>query len=197
MRNEQAAATYRSTVISALQNVADSLHALREDANALKAAAEWEHAAKISLDLSRQQMQTGYANVLLLLAAEMAYQQAVIAVVQARAARLADVVALYQALGGGWWNREDVPPSKPLIVATSRPVAAAAPESPLPAKRVKVDSINQLDVVQTDAQNQFLLLYQTDGSDESAVSLAAAGATSDNPIDHISAVFRDRNERER
>ena len=188
---DQAAATYRSTVISALQNVADQLHALREDANALKAAAEWEHAAKISLDLSRQQMQTGYANVLLLLAAEMAYQQAVIAVVQARAARLADVVALYQALGGGWWNREDVPPPKPLV-ATS-PATAAAPHSPPPAKLVKTDPINRLDVIQTDARTKFQLLYQTDGSDESAVSLA----TSDNPIDHISAVFRDDNGRER
>jgi hypothetical protein len=193
---DQAAATYRSTVISALQNVADQLHALQEDANALKAAAEWEHAAKISLDLSRQQMQTGYANVLLLLAAEMAYQQAVIAVVQARAARLADVVALYQALGGGWWNREDVPPPKPLV-ATISPVAAAAPPSPPPAKLVKADPINRLDVIQTDARTKFRLLYQADGSDESAVSLAAAGATSDNPIDHISAVFRDDNGRER
>jgi NodT family efflux transporter outer membrane factor (OMF) lipoprotein len=194
---DQAAATYRSTVISALQNVADSLHALQEDANALKATAEWERAAKISLDLSRQQMQTGYANILLLLAAEMAYQQAVIAVVQARAARLGDVVALYQALGGGWWNRQDVPPPKPLGVATSSPVAAAEPHSPPPTKLVKADPINGLEVIQTDARTKFRLLYQTDGSDESAVSLAAAGATSDNPIDHISAAFRDDNGRER
>jgi NodT family efflux transporter outer membrane factor (OMF) lipoprotein len=107
---DQAAAGYRSTVISAMQNVADALHALYEDANALNATVEWERAAKTSLDLTKQQMQTGYINFLLLLAAEQAYQQAVIAVVQARANRLADTVALFQALGGGWWNRKDIPP---------------------------------------------------------------------------------------
>jgi hypothetical protein len=117
-------------------------------------------------------------------------------VVQARAARLGDVVALYQALGGGWWNRQDVPPPKPLGVATSSPVAAAEPHSPPPTKLVKADPINGLEVIQTDARTKFRLLYQTDGSDESAVSLAAAGATSDNPIDHISAAFRDDNGRE-
>lgn len=107
---DQAAAAYRSTVIGALQNVADSLHAIYEDASALNATVEWEQAAKNSLDLTRQQMQTGYINFLLLLAAEQAYQQAVIAVVQARANRLADTVALFQALGGGWWKRKDIPP---------------------------------------------------------------------------------------
>jgi hypothetical protein len=76
-------------------------------------------------------------------------------------------------------------------------VAAATPLSPPPAKAVKADSINGLDVMQTDARTKFRLLYQTDGSDESAVSLAAAGATSDNPIDHISAAVRDDNGRER
>jgi NodT family efflux transporter outer membrane factor (OMF) lipoprotein len=120
---DQAAAIYRSTVIGALQNVADSLHALQEDARALKAAAEWERAAKTSLDLTRQQMQTGYINVLLLLNAEQAYQQAVIAVVQARANRFADTVALFQALGGGWWNRQDIPPldiAPPLVPAPEK-----------------------------------------------------------------------------
>jgi len=55
---DQAAATYRSTVIGALQNVADTLHALDEDASALKAAVEWEHAAKVALDLTRQHSRT-------------------------------------------------------------------------------------------------------------------------------------------
>lgn len=132
---DQAAASYRGTVIAAMQNVADVLHALHEDANALNATVEWEHAAKTSLDLTKQQMQTGYINFLLLLAAEQAYQQAVIAVVQARANRLADTVALFQALGGGWWNRKDIPrldtppslmlfPNKPTGASMLRPPAA-------------------------------------------------------------------------
>jgi hypothetical protein len=139
-------------------------------------------------------MQAGYINVLLLLTAEVSYQQAVLAVVQARAARLADVVALYQAVGGGWWNREDVPPPKPLIVATSRPVAAVTPSNPMPAK---ADPINRFDVVQVDARTQSQL-YETDRRAESAVPSAAVEASSDNPIDHISAVFHDfSDERER
>ena len=194
---DQAAATYRSTVIGALQNVADTLHALDEDASALKAAVEWEHAAKVALDLTRQQMQAGYINVLLLLTAEVSYQQAVLSVVQARAARLADVVALYQALGGGWWNRPDVPPPKPLIVAT-RPAAAPTPPNPIPPKALKADSINRFEVVQVDARMQFQLLNEIDRSASSAVPPVAVDASSDNPADHISAVFREvDNERDR
>ena len=70
----------------------------------------------MSFDLARQQMETGNANVLLLLNAQQTYQQAVIQVVQARAARLADTAALFQALGGGWWNRHEPPTEKVLNV---------------------------------------------------------------------------------
>jgi len=86
---------------------------------ALKATREFERAAKISLDLSQQQMQTGYANILFLLNAQITYQNAVLARVQAQAARFADTAALFQALGGGWWNRVDYrPPAKPLDLVT-------------------------------------------------------------------------------
>jgi len=54
----------------------------------------------------------------LLLNAQQTYLQAVIQVVQARAARLADTVALFQALGGGWWNRIVPPTEKVLNVGT-------------------------------------------------------------------------------
>src|SRR5260370_28511068 len=91
---------YRSVVIGALQNVADALRALQNDADALRAARDFERAAKISFDLARQQMETGNANVLLLLNAQQTYLQAVIQVVQARAARLADTLALVPAPGG-------------------------------------------------------------------------------------------------
>lgn len=101
----QAAAQYRSTVLTAFQNVADSLHALYSDADALRAAVAADEAAKVTLDLTRRQLQAGYVNVLVLLNAEQAYQQAQIALVQARASRLGDTAALYQSLGGGWWNR--------------------------------------------------------------------------------------------
>jgi NodT family efflux transporter outer membrane factor (OMF) lipoprotein len=109
---DQAAAMYRSTVISAFQNVADALRALQADAETLKAAVAAEHAAAKSLEIARRQLQLGAIHYLALLTVEMTYQQALIALVQARAARYADTAALFQALGGGWWNREDVPPAK-------------------------------------------------------------------------------------
>ncbi len=103
----QAAQQYRGTVLTAFQNVADTLSALEQDADGLKAAAAATDAAKVTLELSRRQLQDGYAGYLPLLSAEQAYQQARIGLVQAQANRYADTAALFQALGGGWWNRAD------------------------------------------------------------------------------------------
>jgi NodT family efflux transporter outer membrane factor (OMF) lipoprotein len=102
---DQAGAQYRAAVIVACQNVADTLHALQADAQALKASAEAERAAKSAFDLARQQREIGTINFVAVLNAEASYQQAEIGLVQARANRYADTAALFQALGGGWWNR--------------------------------------------------------------------------------------------
>ena len=99
---------YRSTVLGALQNVADTLAALEHDAEAVKAQAKATDAAKVTLDLSERQWKEGYASYLTVLNAEQAYQQARIGLVQAQASRFSDTVALYQALGGGWWRRADL-----------------------------------------------------------------------------------------
>lgn len=107
----QAAEQYQSTVLTAFQNVADTLNALEQDASAFQTAAEAQQAAKVTLDLTEKQVQTGYGNYLALLNAEQSYQQAVITLVQAEANRYADTAALFQALGGGWWNRADLPKS--------------------------------------------------------------------------------------
>ncbi len=107
----QADEQYRSTVLTAFQNVADTLHALEQDADGLKAAVAARDAAKVTLDLTTRQMQAGYVSYLALLSAEQSYQQAVINLVQAQANRYADTTALFQALGGGWWNRPDIPKS--------------------------------------------------------------------------------------
>jgi len=104
----QAAEQYRSTVLGALQNVADTLVALQQDAQALKASAAADAAAKVTLDLSQRQWKDGYAGYLAVLAAEQAAWQARISLVQAQASRYADTVALFQALGGGWWHRADL-----------------------------------------------------------------------------------------
>ena len=107
----QASEQYRSTVLTAFENVADTLHALEQDANALKAAAAAKDAAKVTLDLTTQQMKVGYVSYLALLSAEQSYQQALINLLQAQSNRYADTAALFQALGGGWWNRPDLPKS--------------------------------------------------------------------------------------
>jgi NodT family efflux transporter outer membrane factor (OMF) lipoprotein len=105
---EQTAAQYRSTVIKALQNVADALRALQSDADALVAQNASERAAFASLDLARRQYQLGAIDYLTLLNAQRSWQQARIGLVQAEANRYADTAALFQALGGGWWHRTDV-----------------------------------------------------------------------------------------
>ena len=104
----QALEQYRSTVQTAFQNVADTLAALEQDALALKTAAAAEDAAKVTLDLSERQLKDGYTNYLAVLNAEQAYQQARINRLQAQANRFADTAALFQALGGGWWNGADL-----------------------------------------------------------------------------------------
>jgi NodT family efflux transporter outer membrane factor (OMF) lipoprotein len=105
---KQAAAQYQNTVITAYQNVADTLHASLSDADALAGAVETENAAKVTYDLTRRQMEVGYVNYLILLNAETTYQQALLTRVQVQATRYGDTVALFQALGGGWWNRKEV-----------------------------------------------------------------------------------------
>jgi NodT family efflux transporter outer membrane factor (OMF) lipoprotein len=103
---DQAEALYRETVLAAFQNVADVLSALEMDAQALMTQAEAEAAARAALELARQRFNLGAASYLTLLNAERQHQQTRIGLVQAQATRFADTAALFQALGGGWWNRE-------------------------------------------------------------------------------------------
>jgi NodT family efflux transporter outer membrane factor (OMF) lipoprotein len=104
---DQASAQYRETVLQSFQNVADVLQALESDAAALKAQSEAERSARDSLELTQRQFTLGAVSYLLLLNAERQHQQALLTLVQARAARFADSAALFQALGGGWWNRKN------------------------------------------------------------------------------------------
>jgi NodT family efflux transporter outer membrane factor (OMF) lipoprotein len=97
---DQAAAIYRSAVLTAFENVADAMHALDTDADALNAASRAESAAKMSLVVVRHQLELGSVSYLALLLSEQTYQQSVISLIQARSARLTDTAALFQALGG-------------------------------------------------------------------------------------------------
>lgn len=102
---DQAYAQYKQTVLQAFQNVADSLKAIEFDARTFKAQRAAELAAYDSLALTQQQYRLGGVSYLSLLTAQQQYQQTIIARIQAQAARYTDTAALFQALGGGWWNK--------------------------------------------------------------------------------------------
>jgi NodT family efflux transporter outer membrane factor (OMF) lipoprotein len=104
-RLEGAKAQYRSAVVTAFQNTADALEAIASDAKQLKVAADAEGSAARSLQMTRRQREVGDIAMPALLLAEQSYQQTKITLIQARAARYADTVALFAALGGGWWER--------------------------------------------------------------------------------------------
>jgi NodT family efflux transporter outer membrane factor (OMF) lipoprotein len=112
---EAAQAQYQQTVLNAFLDVANTLRALASDADALRVQAQSESLARESLDLVTRQYALGAASYLQLLDAQRVYQQAKVGLVQAQAARYADTAALFQALGGGWWNRP------PLEDATGHP----------------------------------------------------------------------------
>jgi NodT family efflux transporter outer membrane factor (OMF) lipoprotein len=104
---DQAAATYVGTTLDGLQNVADSLAALKSDGDALAAAYGSQLAAQRALEIVRRQQALGAVSALVTLNAEQADVQAETSVVQARANRYMDTAALFEALGGGWWNRTE------------------------------------------------------------------------------------------
>jgi outer membrane protein TolC len=102
---DEAGAQYRGAVILACQNVADTLRALQADADAAQASATSERAAQKTFEVARQQRELGSISTVALLNAEQNLLQTRLAVVQAQANRYADTAGLFQALGGGWWNR--------------------------------------------------------------------------------------------
>jgi NodT family efflux transporter outer membrane factor (OMF) lipoprotein len=103
---DQATAQYRATVLSALQDVADTLRALQADAATLQSDAQAEAAAHDSLEITRRQFQAGGTSYVNLLIAQRQYAQARLTRIQGEMARFTDSAALLQSLGGGWWNRD-------------------------------------------------------------------------------------------
>jgi NodT family efflux transporter outer membrane factor (OMF) lipoprotein len=104
---DQARSRYQSTVLSAFQNVADSLQSLKADAALLNAEGYAEKVSANSLAITQSQFNAGASNTINVLNAEQTLLNARTGRVKAQAARFADTVALFQSLGGGWWNRVD------------------------------------------------------------------------------------------
>ncbi|SFB14227.1 efflux transporter, outer membrane factor (OMF) lipoprotein, NodT family [Collimonas sp. OK607] len=104
---DAAAAGYQQTVLQALQQVADSLRALENDARALQARTQAAVNAEDSLTFTQRQYQAGGVSHLSLLDAQRQRMQTDLDRTVAQAARFTDTAALLQALGGGWWNASD------------------------------------------------------------------------------------------
>ena len=103
---DAAEAQYQQTVLQAFRNVADALRALEGDALTVKAQTEAEALARDRLDLTRKQFELGGTSYLALLDAQRQFSLARVALVRVQSNRYADTAALFQALGGGWWNQD-------------------------------------------------------------------------------------------
>lgn len=103
----QSQAVYRQTVLSAFAQVADVLRALEHDAEALQAQSQALNSAEEALQIVQANYRAGIANYLQMLVTDYQYRQAKIAYLQALAQRFQDTVALFVAMGGGWWNDEE------------------------------------------------------------------------------------------
>ena len=125
---DASAARYRSVVLSSFQDVANVLRALELDAEALRIQLVAEQTASQSLEIVQERFRAGAISYLSLLDAERTYQNARIQLVQAQANRYADTVALFVALGGGWWNRDAA--SGPVADAKTTPTAGTTEQKP-------------------------------------------------------------------
>ncbi len=113
----QAAAAYQTAVLTAFQNVADTLHAIHADAQGLHNARLAEQAAQQALAVTRQQLDAGLVAAPSFIAADQTWQQSRLVLTQMQTNQLGDAAALYQALGGGWWNRSD---THALVTSTTK-----------------------------------------------------------------------------
>ncbi|AIY41568.1 RND efflux system [Collimonas arenae] len=101
---DAAAAGYQQTVLLALQQVADSLRALENDALTLQSRTQAAENSRSSLAITQKQYQAGGVSHLALLDAQRQSMQNDLDRTVTQAARYSDTAALLQALGGGWWN---------------------------------------------------------------------------------------------
>jgi len=106
-REHQAVAAYQRAVEGAFREVADALSNL-----ALTRSGEEQLQARLTsaqraLDLARVRYEAGYSGYLEVLDAQRTANEAQLAVVRNRQARLAYSVDLMKALGGGWTSGED------------------------------------------------------------------------------------------
>ena len=101
-RQKQALAGYQKTVHTAFKEVNDALVGLREYATADDAQDKRAKAAQKSLDIAQIRYAVGYSGFLEVLDAQRTANDALMAFISTRQARLNASVDLFKALGGGW-----------------------------------------------------------------------------------------------
>jgi NodT family efflux transporter outer membrane factor (OMF) lipoprotein len=97
-----ALATYKQTVLTSFQQVADTLQALAHDAELLDAQRRALESAENSLRLTRTTFRYGNVGILQVLDAQRQAEQARLGYVRAQAQRYLDSITLFTAMGGGW-----------------------------------------------------------------------------------------------
>ena len=103
---DQAGAAYRETVLQGFREVADALRALEADGARLKERADAVAQARRYRDIAVQRYKAGGVSQAAVLEALREYRRTRLEQTQALADRYADSAALVQALGGGWWSKE-------------------------------------------------------------------------------------------
>ncbi len=131
-----AALAYRGTVLNALREVENALVAYRTDRVARDRLAGTIRSGEQALYLSRDAYKNGLSDFLQVLDAQRTLVQSRQQLIQADITLTDDVIALYNALGGGWQETEmasnapTIDMSTPFTPAALDSVAAAAPASP-------------------------------------------------------------------
>jgi NodT family efflux transporter outer membrane factor (OMF) lipoprotein len=132
-KEAQAALKYRGTVLNALGEVENALVAYRTDRTARDRLAATIRSGEDALYLARDSYKNGLSNFLQVLDAERTLVQSRQQLIQADVTLTDDVIALYNALGGGWQettvtsNAPTIDLSTPFTPAALDSVAAAPP----------------------------------------------------------------------
>lgn len=102
---KQAAALYQNAVLTGFENVTDTLSAIEQDTLMQTSSQINLKNASEQFELTQQKYSVGEISYDVLLSTDQVYLQAQINALQTKTSLLGDIAALYQALGGGWWNR--------------------------------------------------------------------------------------------
>ena len=118
---DQAGAAYHEVVLSGLQDVADILVTLDADAKTLRERAEAAKLAKTAYDITSRRYEAGGVSLLVLLDAQRQQLAASVDEIRAIGDRFVHSAALFQALGGGWWNAEPAGDAEPEPASKASP----------------------------------------------------------------------------